>query len=226
MDYSVNPWWVYVIAVVVVFGTVIGLPLWGIVASSRRARRQSVVIENGVVSVTDAAFGGARAIPVDRIGTVVYLPPREQGIVVAPVTSLPLAMSDTPQGEDYRRTQARALGNGANMFTNGGIIILDTRGRMIGHIAYEVGSHAPLWTVWKQIPAQSRVEAPLNRTGTGYSRAAFKRAFPKALRFGELWGGGRWLWTIIGFVFIGIPVAAFIVVFVMAFVSAWNETNG
>lgn len=223
MDYSANPWWLYAITIVVVFGIVIGLPLWGVIASSRRARRQSVVIEDGVVSVTDAALGGRKAIPAERIGTVVYLAPMEHGVAVAPVTSLALATSNTPQGEDYHKTQGRALGSGTDMFRHGGLIILDTDGRMVGHVAYEVGSRAPLATVWKQIPAQNYVQAPLNKAGTAYSRSAFKRAYPKALRVGNLWSGPRWFWTIVGFVLVGIPLAAFLTVFVMAFVRAWGD---
>ncbi|MGN6128676.1 MAG: hypothetical protein ACTHON_19135 [Humibacter sp.] len=226
MDYSVNPWWVYVLAVVGTFALVIGLPLWGIAAGARRARRQAVVIQNGTVTVTDAAYGGTKTIPHERIGTVVYLPEIEPTATVAPLTSIPLAASDSSQGEDYRLTQARAVGNGANMFATGGLIILDTRGRMVGHVAYEVGSHAPLATVWKQIPAQNHVQAPMKKSGTGYSRAAFKRAFPRALRFGQLWGASRWTWTILGLVFIGAPVFAAVVAFVWIFIAVWIDVNG
>ena len=222
MDYSVNPWWVYAIAVVGVFAVVIGLPILGIVSSSRRSRRQSVSIENGNVYIVDSAFGGRKVVAAESIGTVVYLPEREADTVVAPITSVPLATSS----EDYRKAQARSFGNGANMFEYGGLILLDTRGRMVGHVAYEVGSHAPLATVWKQIPAQNHVQAPLKKSGTGYSRKAFKQAFPRALRFGQMWGSTRWTWTIVGFVVIGIPVLGFITLFVWVFVDTWISFYG
>ena len=222
MDYSVNPWWVYVIAVVGVFAIVIGLPLLLIAASSRRSRRQSLSIENGTVSIIDSAFGGAKTVPIQRIGTVVYLPEREADSTVAPVLSAAIAA----RNEDYRITNARGRGSGAEMFTHGGLILLDTRGRMLGHVAYEVGSHAPLGTVWRQIPAQNYVQAPLNAKGTAYSRSAFKRAYPRALRLGQLWSSARWLWTVLVLVFVGIPVAAFIAVFIWAFVTTWQQMYG
>ncbi|GAB3800029.1 hypothetical protein GCM10028798_13930 [Humibacter antri] len=226
MDYSVNPWWVYLLAVVGTFALVIGLPLGGIAASSRRARRQSVVVKKGTVWVTDAAYGGERSIPAEQIGTVVYLPALEPQATIAPLTSVPLAVSNSAQGEDYRAAQARALGNGANMFATGGLVILNTKGRMVGHVAYEVGSNAPLSTVWKQIPAQNYVQAPLNGAGSGYSRAAFKRAFPRALRFGQLWGATRWTWTVLGLVFVAAPVLAALVAFVCIFIATWIDVNG
>lgn len=226
MDYSVNPWWVYVLAVVGTFALVIGLPLWGIAAGSRRARRQSVIIRNGTVSVTDAAYGGERSIPAATIGTVVFLPPLEPNRAVAPLTSVPLAVSSAQQGQDYRTTQARALGSGADMFATGGLIILNTKGRMVGHVAYEVGSNAPLAAVWKQIPAQNYVEAPLRKSGNGYSRAAFKRAFPRALRFGQLWGAARWTWTVLALVFVVAPILAALVAFVCIFIATWIDVYG
>lgn len=226
MDYSADPWWAYLIGVGGFFVVVIGLPIFGIIASGRRARRQSASIKDGVVYITDSAFGGQKAIPADRIGTVVYLAERESSSAVGPITSAPLATSNTAQGQDYRNTQARATGNGANMFEYGGLIILNTKGRAIAHVAYELGSHAPMATVWKQIPAPNHVQFPPQAEGAGYSRRAFKKAFPKALRFGQLWGTSRWVWTIIGFIFIGLPILGAIALFVVAFIMAWQQTNG
>jgi hypothetical protein len=176
--------------------------------------------------VTDAAYGGERSIPAAEIGTVVYLPPLERNRAVAPPTSVPLAASGAQQGQDYRTTQARALGSGADMFATGGLIILNTKGRMVGHVAYEVGSNAPLATVWKQIPAQAYVEAPLKKSGNGYSRAAFKRAFPRALRFGQLWGATRWTWTVLVLVFVLAPILAAVVAFVWIFIATWIDVYG
>lgn len=226
MDYSADPWWVYLISIVVVFGAAIGLPFWGIYVSSRRARRQSLSIENGALHVVDSAFGGPRSLPFDRLGTAVYLPPIEASTAIAPITSVPLAASDTAAGQDYRNTQARATGNGASMFRYGGLIILDTKGRMAAHVEYEVGSNAPLGTVWQQIPAPNHVQVPTSTKGGAYSRREFKKAYPRALRFGQFWGAARWTWTILGCVFIGLPVLGFIALFVAAFIVTLNQTNG
>lgn len=226
MDYSADPWWVYVVAVVGVFGVVIGLPIFGIYASGRRARRQSVSIKQGAVYVIDSAFGGEKAIPADTIGTVVYLRERESSSGIAPLTSVPLATSGGERGQDYRNMQARAVGNGADMFEYGGLIILNTRGRMVGHVAYEVGSGAPMGEVWKQIPAANHVEFPRKAEGAGYSRRAFKKAFPRALRFGEFWGASRWTWTIVAFVFLGLPVLGFLALFVIVFIQTLMGMNG
>jgi hypothetical protein len=80
--------------------------------------------------------------------------------------------------------------------------------------------------VWKQIPAQNYVQAPLKKSGTGYSRKAFKRAFPRALRFGQMWGSTRWTWTIVGFVIVGIPVLGFVTLFVWVFIDTWVSFYG
>ncbi len=218
MDYSVNPWWVYALSITGVLVLVIGLPLWGIAASSRRSRRQSVSLEHGAVRITDSAFGGERVIPFERIDTVAYLPERESWTVTA--------SPDSERMLDYRTTQARASGGGADLFAHGGLIILDSDGRMVGHLAYEVGSKAPIGTVWKQIPARDYVQIAPKGPGKGYSRAAFKKAYPRALRFGSLWGAARWLWTILAFVFVGLPVLAVVGVFIWAFVTTWIELYG
>jgi len=221
VDYSADPWWSFVIVIGGFFALIIGLPILSMVASARRARRQSVVLENGVVHITDSAFGRPKAIRADRIGTVVYLAERESSAAGAPITSMPLAASDSAAGQDYRNTQARATGNGTNMFRFGGLIILNTTGRMIAHVAYEVGSHAPMGTVWKQIPAPNHVQFA-ETNGNDYSRRAFKKAFPKALRFGQMWGTARWVWTILGVVFLGLPVLGFIALCVVVWVQMYG----
>lgn len=225
MNYAVYPGWVYALVVVGLLVVCVGLPVLGLLVSRRRERRQSISIENGVVRVVDSAFGGAKSISTDRIGTVVYLPERESSAGFAPITSLPLATSDTPQGQDYRNSQARATGNGANIFSYGGLIILDVDGRMVGHMAYEVGSNAPLATVWKQIPAPNYVQFPPKSADGGYSRGAFKKAFPKALRARQLWGATRWIWLIVGCVVIGLPVLLTIAFFVIAVIVVLQQPS-
>ncbi|MHA7985465.1 hypothetical protein ACX9R5_06620 [Rathayibacter sp. CAU 1779] len=230
------------VIVVVPLVAVFVVPIWIGVASSRRARRQSVSISNGTVFVTDSAYGRPKAVPSGTIGTVVYLPERGDRSPKRPAPTRAQASAaaqvsagaQAPAGGSIGRAshgveakdQEPRVGNGTDMFRNGGLIILDTGGRMVGHVAYEIDSHAPLGTVWRQIPALDHVQAPLNGAGTGYSRSAFKRAFPKALRFGQLWTSAQRTWTVLGLIFIGIPVLAFVALFASAFVATWNEMHG
>jgi len=166
-----------------------------------------VVIKDGAVHVIDSAFGGERVIPFDRLGTVVLFPPREM----------------VHDGESPVPTNTkRKSGMGANLFSYGGLIILDVNGRMVGHLAYELASNTPIAAVGQQIPAPNHVQFPPVAEGAGYDRKAFKKSYPHALRFTQLWGASRWVWTILGFVFIVLPVGAILGVLVAGIIYAFS----
>ncbi|QDZ15016.1 hypothetical protein [Humibacter ginsenosidimutans] len=207
-----DPWWAYAIGVPVALILCIGLPLFFIFTSGRRSNRQSLVIQDGRVTVMDSSFGRGKTFDTSRIDTAVYFPPKQPAMVVAPVTSVPLAATS----QDYRDMSARASGNGGSLFRTGGLILLDAKGRMLAHVVYQVGSDAPIEQVWKQLPARRHVQAPF--AGDGYSRRDFKKAFPRALHVGQMWSSGRWLALILGLLFIGVPVGTFVVIFIIAII--------
>jgi hypothetical protein len=207
-----DPGWAYAIGVPIALVLCIGLPLWFVFTSGVRERRQSVVIQHGTITVVDSVFGRGRTFASDRVETAVYFPPSQDPVVVAPALSAGLAVSN----QDYRTMSVRARGDGGSLFRSGGLILLDDRGRMLAHVVHLAGSDAPIEKVWQQIPARRRIEA--SSAGAGYSRRDFKKAFPRALHFGQMWGAGRWAATMVLLLFVGVPVTTVVVIFILAFI--------
>jgi hypothetical protein len=167
------------------------LAIWLVLFIYLRAKNQRVVLSNGVLSIADPLTGALKGFPVADIGTAVYLPER------------------TPP--------MREASNG--IWTWGGIILLDRAGHLVRHITAVAGTDFPLRSIWEQIPAPVHRELDSSQQRP-YFRSDFKKAFPHALRFGQLWGALNWMWFILFLVFIALPVVAFIAVFIAVLVLA------
>ncbi|MHA7985463.1 hypothetical protein ACX9R5_06610 [Rathayibacter sp. CAU 1779] len=173
----------FVAAVIIVF-----------VVQSRRIRTQRVVLADGTLSTADPVTGQLKGLPLDSIGTVVYLPERHT-----------------------------RLGEGANgIWTWGGILILDTNGKVVRHIVHIPGSELPLSTIYEQIPAPQHVE--FEAAGTmPYRRSAFLRRFPHSLGGFQLRGA---MWTssvVVITLLIGVPIIVVIGALIGAILTALTE---
>jgi hypothetical protein len=150
------------------------LPIVFFVVQQRRARRQHVVVDGGELRLHDSALSGSPAIPTGDIGTVVALPQRNM-IDFNGLTG----QFAPPQG----------------IWTWGGVIVLDTAGRVVRHLTHVPGGPADPELLAEQIPAP--VHVTLDRSDTRpYSRRAFLRRFPGSLGLLQLRGTAWWAITI------------------------------
>lgn len=175
-------------AIVLFFVVVIGGTL---VVQSRRIRVQRVAVQDGFLLTVNGIRRAPKRLPVDQIGTVVYLHEHDN----------------------------RALNGGGGIWTWGGLIILDTHGRVVRHLTHRPGSALPLGSISRQIPAGS------HREFDTISRGRFRREFPNSLRFMQLATTVGWAVATLAVVFIGLPVAAVIVTVIVSLVVAATQTG-
>lgn len=165
-----------------------------LVAQSRRTRMQRVVLEDGVLSTSEGVSGRLNGLPVDRIGTVVLLPERN----------------------------ARVGEGSQGIWTWGGILILDTDGRVVRRIVHVPGSTLPIAQIAEQIPAPRHVELE-SHDDRPYRRSDLLTQFPHALRPLEMRGA---LWislAVVLVVFVGLPLVIGIGAFIGVMLTALVE---
>jgi hypothetical protein len=165
------------------------------VVQARRIRTQRVVLDDGVLSTSDGVSGRLNGLPVERIGTVVHLPARDR---------------------------VRAGEGSQGIWTWGGILILDTEGRLVRRVTHIPGSTLPLAQIAEQIPAPRHVQLDA-RAGEPYRRRDFVNEFPHALRRFELRGA---LWNgcaLVAAAFVGVPVLFLIGFFIWVSVTYYLQ---
>jgi hypothetical protein len=158
---------------------VVGIPVASVIVHHRRVRVQRVVLSDGVLGIANGVTGRLKTIPVDEIGAVVYLPPRRTRVAEPP----------------------------AGVWTWGGLLVLDTAGRVVLHAISFPDGRVSLGEWFERIPA------PVHRQLGSYSRHAFLQEFPHALRFAQLWGAFRWTMTIVLLAIVLVPLIAFAIFF-------------
>lgn len=154
---------------------------------ARRIRMQRVVFDGGVLSTSDPITGKLNGLAVGSIGTVVYLP-----------------------------EQLSYHGQGTNgIWTWGGIVVLDTTGRLARHIVHIPGSDLALSSIYEAIPAPRHVRIEPNGTPP-YSRSEFVRQFPRSLGVLQLRGATWMSIAIVTVLFLGLAIAVAMGIFIAA----------
>jgi len=171
----------------IVMAAVIVAPVAYLIVQAMRSSRQRIVLHDGELSIDDSPLGAAKVIAVDRIGAVVLV----RG------TGVHLVWRSTPRG----------------IWTWGGLLVLDTTGRVVGRLTSIPGVDLPVATIAPQIPA------PVHRT-VG-SRRELLTAFPHALGFLQLRGATWWTLVIVGLVCVGLVLIGVIAGLAVAVAGAF-----
>jgi hypothetical protein len=166
------------LVIVVLVLVLAGLPAAALVMQALRAGRQRVTLHEGVLSIDDAVWGAARRMPVERIGAVIQV-----------------------EGD---RSWTIWRGN-RGIWTWGGIIVLDTAGRLAAHVIAIPGTDLPIPVI------ASRIPAPVHRE-VG-SRVELLIDFPRAVGFSGLRGSMWWALALVTLV-IAVAIAALVLTLV------------
>jgi hypothetical protein len=148
-----------------------------LIITFRRISTQRVSLHDGELLTVRPVTGIEETLPTSDIGTVIYIP------------------------ENYSSGQS-----GVGVFDNGGIIILNTAGRIIRVIRHYTGSKMALSPIYDKIPAPAKFDY------TGKTRRDLLRQFPHAAGFWQLRGSGFVVATIL-LTILGLFVLGFIVAF-------------